>query len=162
MVWSVDPPASLIGAFAYDITALCLCRLPLSTRPLGRTQGWLLYALPYPAQLLSKGWVWSVHSSHVSICPQYDFFSSLCSFLTLITEPSPATWTPHPPLPLQGPHSPGQWGVCAGSLCPGSTAGTQTCSLMYACSQGSLKLRSLGCLFNPSQAACLPWTHSGS
>ena len=39
---SADPPASLIGAFAYDITALCLCRLPLSTGPLGRTQGWFL------------------------------------------------------------------------------------------------------------------------
>ena len=54
---SADPPASLIGEFPYDVTALCLCRLPLSTGPLGRTQGWLLYALPCPAQPLSKGWV---------------------------------------------------------------------------------------------------------
>ena len=54
---SADPPASLTGAFAYDITSLCLCGLPLSTEPLARTQGWLLYALPCPAQPLSKGWV---------------------------------------------------------------------------------------------------------
>ena len=54
---SADPPASLTGAFAHDITSLCLCGLPLSTEPLARTQGWLLYALPCPAQPLSKGWV---------------------------------------------------------------------------------------------------------
>ena len=45
---SADPPASLIGAFAYDVTALCLCRLPLFTEPLSITQGWLLYAIPCP------------------------------------------------------------------------------------------------------------------
>ena len=35
---SSDPPASLIGAFAYDVTALCLCRLPLCTVLLARTK----------------------------------------------------------------------------------------------------------------------------
>ena len=59
---SADTPASLIGAFAYDVTALCLCRLPLFTGPtalclcrlplftgpLSITHGWLLYAIPCP------------------------------------------------------------------------------------------------------------------
>ena len=54
---SADPPASLTGAFAYDITSLCLCGLPFSTGPLGRTQCWLLYAFSRPAQAFSKGWV---------------------------------------------------------------------------------------------------------
>ena len=36
---SADPPASLIGAFAYDVTALCLCRLLLCTILLARTEG---------------------------------------------------------------------------------------------------------------------------
>ena len=54
---TADPPASLTGAFAYDVTALCPCRLPLSPGPLAWTQGWLLYALPCPTQPLSKRWV---------------------------------------------------------------------------------------------------------
>ena len=43
---SADPPASLIGAFAYDVTALCLCRLPLSTGPLSITRAGS--SMPFP------------------------------------------------------------------------------------------------------------------
>ena len=50
---STDPPASLIGAFAYDVTAVSI-RLPLSIGPLTNTQGWLLYALPCPDSPLAS------------------------------------------------------------------------------------------------------------
>ena len=54
---SADPSRFPDWNIAYDVTALCLCRLPLFNGPLSITQGWLLYATPCPAQPLSKGWV---------------------------------------------------------------------------------------------------------
>ena len=74
------------------------------------------------------------------------------------TQPSPDTPTSHPPLPMllhrwppghilrlqARPLFPEQRGVCAGSMCPRTTQGTQTCSQVQACSQGSLKLPSPG------------------
>ena len=105
-------------------------------------------------------------------CPQHTLLSSACPCLTArhspgwkspgnqltITQPSPATPTPHLPcsswrpspghiLMIQAhPHFPGQRGVCPGSICPGTSGpqGTETCFLIQACSQGSLKLPSPG------------------
>ena len=44
-IWDIE---FVREAGTYDVTALCLCLLPLSPGPLGRTQGWLLCALPCP------------------------------------------------------------------------------------------------------------------
>ena len=94
-------------------------------------------------------------SSPGPMCPHT--FVLLC--LTLPdTQPSPDTPTSHPPLPMllhrwppghilrlqARPLFPEQRGVCAGSMCPRTTQGTQTCSQVQACSQGSLKLPSPG------------------
>ena len=143
------PSCSLIGAFTYDVTALCLCRLPCPLGPLPG-QKWALYALPALNSLWARG---GCEGCTIPMSPVPT------AYLVVLCQPLPDTqpgtllagnhqaisWqspSPHqsPPLltstslaapgdHLPGhilriqahPHFPGQQGVCTGSMGPGTS-----------------------------------------
>ena len=144
-----------------------------STGSLLRTHWWapLCPSLPFPAPEQGVGVKGA--PSPCPQCPQHTLLSPASPCLTrsraltwpaitrqsadnhpaLTSHPTPhlpcSSWRPSPGhiLRIQAhPHFPGQRGVCTGSMGSGTSGpqGTETCFLIQACSQGSLKLPSPG------------------
>ena len=101
---------------------------------------------------------WSHVSTHICSAPSDPSrHPALTRYPNFSPSPSHAApqMAPGHILRLQaGPLFPEQRGVCAGSMCPRTTQGTQTCSQMQACSQSSLSFL-LQVTLSPAQGTLL-------